>query len=168
MAYTDHFRHADDLIAHLASVVPGIPDPLLKLKYIGLVSIAAITVYELAVKEIFIDFAQRKHKVLGCFAESHFDRINGKVRLEHIQKDYIPKFGDKYLARFKKKIDRRAKEVLRTHRRDIRSAYSNIITWRNDFAHEGKLNGTATFQEVVQAYEDGKEVLHSLADSMRN
>nr|VFK40809.1 MAG: hypothetical protein BECKSD772F_GA0070984_10748 [Candidatus Kentron sp. SD]VFK46531.1 MAG: hypothetical protein BECKSD772E_GA0070983_10758 [Candidatus Kentron sp. SD] len=41
------------------------------------------------------------------------------------------------------------------------------ITWRNDFAHEGKINTTATLNEVVSAYEDGKEIIHCLAETMR-
>ena len=52
------------------------------------------------------------------------------------------------------------------HRRDIRSAYGNLITWRNDFAHEGRVNSTATYAEVVQSYEDGKEVIRCLAETM--
>ena len=52
------------------------------------------------------------------------------------------------------------------NRRDFCSSYSNIIIWRNTFAHEGKLNTTATYAEVIQAYQDGKEVIHSLADAM--
>ena len=52
MPYLDHFQHADDVVTHLNSVVPTIPDPLLRAKYVGFVSVAAVTVYELAIKEI--------------------------------------------------------------------------------------------------------------------
>jgi len=38
--------------------------------------------------------------------------------------------------------------------------------WRNDFAHEGKINTTATYEEAVQAYQDGKEIIHCLARCM--
>jgi len=135
-------------------------------KYVGFVSIAAVTVYELALKEIFITFAEKKHKVLGNFTRAHFDRINGRIRIREIREDYIPRFGAQYVSKFEKKVNARASNYLRAHGRDIRAAYGNLITWRNDFAHEGKLNGTATYREVVQAYEDGKEVLHALAESM--
>lgn len=166
MSYADKFKHADDLIVHLNSVVPSIPDPLLQAKYIGFVSVAAVTVYELALKEIFITFSVKKHKVLGNFTESYFERINGRIRIKEIKEEYIPRFGSKYKERFRKRIEERAQHFLDTKRRDIRSAYGNIITWRNDFSHEGRLNTTATYKEVIQAYEDGKEVIHSLADAM--
>jgi len=166
MAYSDHFKHADDVIAHLDSVVPSISDPLLKAKYSGFVAIAAVTVFELAVKEIFIEFAKKKHKILGNFTENYFDRINGRIKVQVIQNDYIMKFGNKYNLRFKKRLEKSQKNYLALHHRDIRSAYGNLVTWRNDFAHEGRINTTATYDEVVQAYNDGKEIIHCLAMSM--
>ncbi|MBF0383288.1 MAG: hypothetical protein HQL69_19880 [Magnetococcales bacterium] len=166
MAYLNNFQHADAVINHLDDIVPAIADPLLQVKYIGFVSVAAVTVYELAIKDIFIGFARKKHKVLGHFAESYFHKINGRIRLEHIKKDYIANFGVKYNKKFRINIEKRSNDYLQSHRRDIRNSYTNIIRWRHEFAHEGKINTTATYSEVVQAYEDGKEVIHSLADSM--
>lgn len=166
MAYSDHFQHADDVINHLNTIVPAITDPLLKAKYMGFVSVAAVTVYEMGVKDIFIDFARKKHKVLGNFTESYFNRINGKIRLKVIKDDYIPRFGSKYKIRFQKRLDETATTYFHTNRRDIKNSYSNLIIWRNDFAHEGKINTTATYEEAVQAYQDGKEIIHCLARCM--
>lgn len=166
MAYRTHFKHADDVVTHLNGVVPTITDPLLTVKYIGFVTVAAVTVYELAIKDIFIAFAKKKHKVLGNFTENYFDRINGRIKTKAIKEEYLPLFGDKYVAQFRKKVDTAAAFHLATYRRDIRSAYSNLITWRNDFAHEGKVNSTATYSEVVLAYEDGKEIIRCLAEAM--
>lgn len=166
MGYVDHFRHADDVMVHLNGIVPSIADPLLKAKYSGFAAVAAVTVYELAVKEIFCDFGRKKHKVLGKFTESYFDRINGRISLKSIREEYCPRFGDAYTDRFKARLERAAKAYLSSHRRDIRSAYSNLILWRNDFAHEGNVPATATYAEVCQSYEDGKVVIHVLASSM--
>lgn len=166
MAYADHFRHADDVIAHLDTVVPAIPDPLLVAKYSGFAAVAAVTVYELAIKDIFCDFARRKHKILGNFTESYFERINGRISLRNIKEDYCSRFGVAYVAKFKKRLDTSAKHYLAAHHRDVRSSYGNLIVWRNDFAHEGRAPATATYAEVSQAYEDGKLVIHALAASM--
>lgn len=166
MAYIDHFRHADDVIVHLNGIVPGLADPLLRVKYTGFVTVAAVTVYELAIKDIFCEFGRRKHKVLGKFTESHFERINGRVTLDNIRKDYCARFGEVYAERFKKRLDASVQAYLRTNRRDLRSSYSNLVIWRNAFAHEGNVPATATYAEVVQAYEEGKEVIHALASSM--
>jgi hypothetical protein len=166
MPYQVHFKHADDVIAHLNSLMPTITDPLLKLKYIGFTTVAAVTVYELAIKDIFIQFANKKHKVLGNFTSSYFDRINGRIKTKVIREDYLEKFGTKYITQFDKKLKTTSEAYLHLHRRDIRSAYANLIVWRNDFAHEGKINATATFAEVVQSYEDGKEVIRCLYEAM--
>lgn len=166
MAYTDHFRHADDVITHLNGVVPTVADPLLTAKYSGFAAVAAVTVYELAIKEIFCEFGRKKHKVFGKFTESYFERINGRVTLRNIREDYCSRFGQIYSDRFRTHLDAAATAHLAAHRRDLRSAYANLIVWRNDFAHEGKVPATATYAEVAQSYEDGKAVIHVLAAAM--
>ena len=166
MSYTDHFAHTDDIVAHLNGIIPTITDPLLIRKYVGFVAVSSVTVYELAIKEIFVEFASKKHKVLGHFTEAYFDRINGRIRLQNIKDDYIGKFGVKYNTRFSKKIEKKSKDYFSATHREIRNSYANLITWRNEFAHEGVINSTATYTEVIQAYEDGKEVIHCLAESM--
>ncbi len=166
MTYADNFIHADDVVFHLNSVVPSLSDPLLQAKYVGFVAVAAVTVYELAIKEIFIGFGTRKHRALGSFTESFFDRINGRIKLKVLKEDYVVRFGERYKKRFSKNIQARSDSFLMQHRRDMLSAYGNIITWRNDFAHEGLIRTTATYADVVQSYEDGKEVIHCLAQTM--
>ena len=141
-------------------------DPLLQTKYTGFVTVAAVTVYELAIKDIFCEFGRKKHKVLGSFSESYFKRINGRVTLDDIRKKYCGSYGDGYVEKFKKRLDAITLTHLAAHRRDVKSAYTNLIVWRNAFAHEGKVPPTVTYGEVVQAYEDGKQVIHSLAASM--
>nr|VFK77973.1 MAG: hypothetical protein BECKSD772D_GA0070982_100442 [Candidatus Kentron sp. SD] len=167
MSYQEHFTHADEVIATIKAAIPGIHDPLAEAKFIGFVSVAAVTVYEQAIKSIFIDFGEKKHKVMGHYVRSQFDRINGRIKYKTIKDEYVLQFGTKYRERFKQKITQRTKDYLGSYRRDILSSYDNIITWRNDFAHEGKINTTATLNEVVSAYEDGKEIIHCLAETMR-
>lgn len=166
MAYRAHFAHADSVVAHLNGLVPTLADPLLEAKYVGFITVAAVTVYELAIKEIFIEFAKKKHKVLGNFTEKFFERLNGRIRTKEIQDKYLPNFGDKYVDQFKKQLAGAATAYLAAHRRDILSSYGNVITWRNEFAHEGRINVTATYREAVLAYEDGKVVIDCLAQAM--
>ena len=70
MAYTDHYILADGVITHLNGVVAGLTDQFLVSRYIGFVSVSAVTVYELAIKEIFTSFGEKKHKVLGQFTRN--------------------------------------------------------------------------------------------------
>ncbi len=59
MSYVTHFQHADDIVAHLDTVVPLLSAPLLSAKYMGFVAVASVTVYEVAIKDIFISFAKK-------------------------------------------------------------------------------------------------------------
>jgi hypothetical protein len=165
MAYQDHFALADDLIAHLNGVVGAITDPLISVKYVGFVAVVSVAVYELAVKEIFIDFADRKHRVFGSYAGSHYRRLNGRITISDLMQQ-AKRYGDKYEKRFNRKLDEAERKNLRANNLSIRTSYGNIITWRHSFAHEGVVPTTTTYNEVTGAYSAGKEVIHCLAESM--
>jgi len=167
VAYADHFKLADDLIAHLTPAVPGIADPFLASRYSGFVAVAAVTVYELAVKEILCTFGESKHAVLGNFTRNYFERINGRIKYRVLHEEYVFSFGDKYVRRFKKLVAKREREVLIAQRKSILTSYDNIITWRHLFAHEGQIPTNATYAEAVDAYQMGKEVIECLASSMK-
>jgi len=51
------FHLAEDTIDHLDTVLQGEPDPFILSRYVGLVSVAAVTVYELMIKDIFVTFS---------------------------------------------------------------------------------------------------------------
>jgi len=166
MPYAAQFAHADAVMTHLAGLLPTLGDPQLEQKYVGFASVAAATVYELAVKDIFIEFASKKHKVFEEFVKGSFGRLNGRIQADAIRGEYVPRFGTKYASRYGKRLQKTRTEYLRLNRRDFLIACQNILTWRHNFVHAGQLPTTATFAEVFQAYEDGKNLLHCLAASM--
>ena len=53
MPLTKYYSLADPMIDHLDTVMLTAKDPFISSRYIGLVSIAAVTVYELCIKDIF-------------------------------------------------------------------------------------------------------------------
>ncbi len=166
MLYSDHFQLADDYFSHLDTVISGISDPFIKAKYTGFAAVSGVTVYELALKEIFINFAHRKHKVLENFTLSYFDKINGRITRQNIEEDYLPKFGEKYLKRYKKLTQKKEKEILISERTSIKWCYGNIIAWRNEFVHEGRIPANATYEEVFKSFQCGKHMLHCLSQAM--
>ena len=119
----------------------------------------------MAIKDILISFADKKHKVLGAFVRSRCERMNGRILLDSLKSDYVSPLGVKYKERFDRKVKERANAILQANRRDIRASYKNIILWRHDFAHAAAI-GNATWAEVVQAYGDGKEILDCLHRSL--
>lgn len=166
MAYSDHFKLADDLVAHLDTVIVALNDPFIESRYTGFVTVSAVTVLELALKTIFLEFAQAKHVVLGTFCSRYFDRINGKIGLSAIREDYLSKFGLKYQTRFGKRIEKIEQHSLRTIGTSVRSSYGNLITWRNTFAHQGIIPPNASYAEAKRAYECGKQIMQCLAGCM--
>jgi hypothetical protein len=166
MPYASHFASADNVISSLRQIVSTTTDPLLVGQYTGFAAVSAVTVYELAIKTIFVDFGRMKHKVLGTFVDSYFDRINGRISLKTLKEDYVPRFGQRYVDRFNRLLEKREQVELRANGISIRSSYGNIIAWRNEFAHEGRVPTNATFAETERAYDAGKCVLDCLALAM--
>src|SRR4051812_35927236 len=136
MPYTDHFKLTDDLIQHLDSTFVGLNDPFIESRYTGFLAVSSVTVLELSMKTIFRDFALAKHKVLGTFCEKYFDRVNGRIGLNRIKEDYLPKFGTKYQLRFKRRLDDLERQQLHASGASVKAAYANLLTWRHGFAHE--------------------------------
>ncbi|WP_062428480.1 HEPN domain-containing protein [Treponema endosymbiont of Eucomonympha sp.] len=149
---------------HLISSVQTLPDEQLKSKYAGFLCTNAVTVYELAIKDIFIEFAEKKNQILGNFVERYFDRINGQIMLNDIKK-YVKLFGEKYLEKFNSKMEKKNKTIVKMCHNDIRAAYGNLITCRHKFIHSN--NQTLTFNEVVEYYKIGKEIIHVLNETMK-
>jgi len=166
MVYSDHFAIADDFIAHLDGVMDGIADPFVQSRYLGFVALSAVTVFELAIKEVFIAFAEKKHVVLGNIARSKFEQINGRIKIGSLENEFIRPFGDKYLNRFKRKLADAEYDSLRAGRGSIKASYGNIIQWRHDFVHRALFPGTTNYGELKASYGLAKGVVHCLNATM--
>lgn len=166
MSIEDHFRSADAYIRYTDNVVGSIDDPFIKQQYVGFVAITAVTAYELAIKEIFVGFAARKHKVFGTVVENIYDRLNGHINLKELSDRHIKRFGDKYERRFRKKLQGKEDLCLKRDGRSIKASYGNLLTWRHAFVHEGRMPSNGNYVEACTAYRDGKQVVVALSESM--
>jgi hypothetical protein len=166
MSYSGRFVLIEDYLTHTDSLMASIGDPFIESRYLGFIVTAAVTAYELAIKDIFYDFSDKKHKVLGNFARANFDRINGRIKIQSLRDDHVAMFGDKYVDSFKKKLADKEEEFLRAGRGSVRSSYTNVITWRHGFVHSGAIPSTTNYNEVKRAYSVGKEVVHCVASAM--
>nr|WP_279587908.1 HEPN domain-containing protein [Sphingomonas vulcanisoli] len=148
-------------------VMIGIADPFLQSRYLGFVVLSAVTVFELAIKDVFIEFAEKKHVVLGNVIRSKFEQINGRIRISSLQNEFIKPFGAKYLERFNKNLENAEVESLRSRNGSIKSSYGNIIQWRHDFVHQARAPQTTNYVEVKAAYHRAKGVIHCLDKTMK-
>ena len=166
MPYTDRFSLVEDYLIHLDPMMAGIADPFIQGRYLGFVLISAVTVYELAIKDIFYEFSDKKHSVLGNFARAKFDQLNGRIKLNSLRNEHIGMFGRKYVERFDKKLDKVEDASLRGGQGSVKASYGNVISWRHTFVHEGNPPNTTNYSEVKRAYAAGKNVIHCLNESM--
>lgn len=165
MSYLNRFTTTDNLIAHLSPIVSTIRDTAIQSNYAGFLSVSAVTVYELAIKDIFTEFALKKNVVFGTFVEKHFSTINGRIKLDDLKGQHIKQFGTKYLIKFEKRLKIKEDIASTTTRKNIRTDYSNLILCRHKYVHGG--TPTLTFQEVLDNYQTGKDVIHSLYETMQ-
>ncbi len=164
MPYTDRFIDADNIIAHINTFIGTITDGAILSSYAGFLSVSSVTVYELAIKDIFTNFASLKGTAFGIFVDSHFERINGRIKLKNLKEEHISSFGIKYLNRFNKDLDTKEAASILAGTGSIKSSYGNLIVCRHSFVHQG--SPTLTINEIIQSYSRGKEVIHSLHSAM--
>ncbi|MCX5815442.1 MAG: HEPN domain-containing protein [Proteobacteria bacterium] len=165
MSYTDRFVATDNLIAHLKTVIGTITDPAIAADYTGFLSVSSVTVYELAIKDIFNEFASQKHKVLGTVIEKHFRRLNGRIKIDDLKGEHVKLFGDKYLKKFNQKLKGKESSVFSTSRISISTDYGNLITCRHKYVHSGY--PTLTINEIIDCYKSGKDVIQCLYEAMK-
>lgn len=168
MTYSDHFKSADQLIQHLDPILENARNPFIEFRYTGFLAVSSVTVLELAMKQVFLEFSEATNEVLKNFCEEYFDRINGKIDLDSIRKKYAKKFGKKYQDEFDKKLEVIECKVLEKDRVSMRAMYGNLITWRHAFVHEGVMPQNATYSEVKRAYGYGKMVMGCLSEAMHS
>ncbi|HEX8583017.1 MAG TPA: HEPN domain-containing protein [Allosphingosinicella sp.] len=166
MPYADRFVQVEDYLTHLDPMMQSIADPFVQGRYIGFIATSAVTAYELAIKDIFYEFADKKHNVLGNVTRARFLRLNGKIKLDDLRKEHVKAFGERYLERFKRNLESTEDDYVRVHGSSPKTAYNNVITWRHTFVHEGEPPNTTNYEEIKRNYLAGKEVIHCLFRTM--
>jgi hypothetical protein len=166
VTFEGRFVQADEFLNHVDGLMAGLADDLVRTRYLGFIAVAAVTSYELAIKDILYLFSDKKHRALGELARSKFNRLNGQIKLVDLKERHVSCFGRKYFDRFEKKLCHREEVAQQARLGDIRTSYGNMITWRHSFVHRGEWPATATYDDVKRSYELGKEVVRALDDAM--
>lgn len=165
MSYLSRFSEVDLLITQLQPSIPAITDDMIKANFAGMLSVKAVTAYELAIKDILIEFSRKKHMIFGTFVDSSFSRINGKIVYRDLRNDIVNKYGAKYSAKFVKEISISTSRILKTNHVDLITTYNNLIQCRHDFVHKGTIG--LSWDEAIFDYSIGKEVIEALNRAMR-
>jgi len=158
------FSDSDSFIKHIKDTSSNINDDFVTSRYVGFIAVSAVTIYEVNVRQLLMEFANKTHPMLGNFASNTFDKLNARISRDEIKK-YLKYFGEEYSDRFKEIIDEKENE--REIEGSVKSSYANLLTWRHQFVHAGTLPNQATFQESFKAYELGKEVVYALSEALK-
>ena len=165
MAYTSRFGSVDLLINQLQPLVQPDTDPLVLSSWAGLVAVEAVTAYELAIKDIFENFAKKKNKVFGSFVKSTYSRLNGRILYKDVKEGLVTPYGDKYSRKLLQKKEEKTAEVFALDRVDLVNTYNNLIECRHQLVHAGVF--TMSFEEAVRSYQIGKKFIEVLDETMK-
>jgi hypothetical protein len=130
----------------------------------GLLVVAMAASYESCVKETLITFASRHHDQFGIFAQSHFRKLNSRISLQDLY-GYAKTFDKTVHKKFTQLIESRKSKLVTRIGRDFTTAYSQILSWRHDFAHAGLRN--TTVEEALATHCLAKRVLYSFDDAFK-
>lgn len=165
MAYTSRFASVDLLISQLQPLVQPGTDPLVLSSWAGLVAVKAVTAYELAIKDIFEDFAKGKHKVFGTFVKAAYKKLNGRITYGDVKDGLVKPYGDKYSKKLVQKKDAKTTEIMASNGVDLVTTYNNLIECRHQLVHAGTFN--MAFDEAVQSYQIGKKLIEVFDETMK-
>jgi RiboL-PSP-HEPN len=166
VGYEDHFKLVDDLLPHLDATTNEAIDPFITSRYAGFLALSSATVLELCVKDILINHSNEINASFGIFVSKSYERLNGRIKIQALKEEHLSKFGERYVKYFSRLLKKLNHLHFVSKRRSICQSYSNVITWRHSFAHEGQVPTNATYREVRDAYIDSKIVIRCLDRTM--
>jgi hypothetical protein len=158
-----HFALVDDVVEHFDDAVDGL-GPELASRYAGLFAVSSVAVLELALKDVVIGFAKSRDVVFGDYIETRYAQTNARIKLQHIREEHLKPFGSGYVARFNEYVSRAERLSLKWYRFSLIQRYSNLITCRHKFAHEGQ--ATCTYGDAKDGFAAGKVIISCLARSL--
>ena len=161
---TKHFALVDDVVDHFDDAVVGL-GPELASRYAGLFAVSSVAVLELALKDVIVGFARKRDGVFGDYIEARYEKTNARITLRHIREEHLKPFGALYVARFNAQLERAERSVLRWYRFSMKQRYSNLITCRHTFAHEGQ--ATCTYGDTKDGFRAGKVVIRCLSLALK-
>src|SRR3546814_123479 len=105
------------------------------------------------------DLAERTHPTFSSYFASRHEQVNGRVKISQINEDCLKRFGGAFHKRFNSLLTRVDRYYIKQKGFSIVSSYGSLITCRHEFAHQGSIPETASYNDIKNGYEAGKVVL---------
>lgn len=154
-----HFSKISELVDEMNTFVPQDDNKKIQFRanLAGLLVVSISATYETCVKETLCEYAHRHHILFGGFADRNYEKINSRIRIDDLRR-YCDLFGDSISCKFKATYRKKRERIRRTTGFDIEQRYSQLFSWRNDFAHGGIRN--TTIEEVYSSHNIAKRVMY--------
>lgn len=171
--YLSYIPLAEELTTKITEVVPG-PGPsndLLRLHLSGLLILNYAATIENCIKICVRDFALRQHPVVSAMVDHHYSKLNSKITFDDIKDNVLKPLGSKYVNAFKDRLNKEEDYYMRRYRTSMKGTYSNLITWRHAYAHQGSFinskSSPASFEEVASSLRVVRDVIRYFDDSLK-
>lgn len=128
----------------------------------GLLVVSMAASYESCVKETLITYATRQHSAFGTFATNNYKKLNSRISISNLH-SYTKTFDGQVSLKFKEILSDRKKKIDARIGKDIEASYSQILSWRHDFAHAGIRN--TTIEEAAVTHHLAKRVLYAFDEA---
>lgn len=131
----------------------------------GMLVVMIVASYENCIKEALVDYAQSHHVAFGHFAERNFNRINSRIRIDHLV-EYCDLYGSECKDRFKSHLSSYKRRVQKFTGQNIESSYKQILAWRHAFAHAGERN--TTVEEAFKTHRLARHVIYAFSTALHS
>lgn len=160
----EHFAKVERLAQDMQIYAPisNIAAGTFRANLAGLLIVNMCSTYETCVKEIIINFAERKHAAFGAFATKNYAKLNSRINVPDLYK-YAKLFDGELAEKFKENLRRKRARINQRTGKDICQSYEQILSWRHDFAHAGIHN--TTIEEALKFHNLGKRVLYIMDEA---
>lgn len=165
MTYIRHFQLVDDVSAHFDETVNS-ANAFLQSRYVGFYAVSSAAVLELALKEVVVGFARHHHSMFGEYVASRYEKINGRIRLDHITDEHLKPFGSTFKNRFRELLEQADQLSIRESSYSVRSSYEILLTCRHQFSHEGSIPEATSYADIKKGFDAGKVVMECLAKTL--
>lgn len=123
-------------------------DPFMSTKLAGFLVITVVSAVEVKVREICENSASKHNIYFGNYVASVMEKTNAKVRWDDLI-EYAARFQSSYKLDLKNRAKVAERRSLKQTQISLKTSYENLLTWRNQFAHQG--HASCTFDEALLA-----------------
>src|SRR3546814_16015086 len=96
------------------------------------------------------------------------DVCSSDLKISQINEDCLKRFGGAFHKRFNSLLTRVDRYYIKQKGFSIVSSYGSLITCRHEFAHQGSIPETASYNDIKNGYAAGKVVLSCLAQALNS